>query len=50
MAPNCRGRGRAPWEVQMLYVAGLGIICGTGFIVLFLKKRSDKGNTTISVR
>jgi hypothetical protein len=34
----------------MLYVAGLGLIFGTGLIAMLLRKRGEKGNTTISIR
>jgi hypothetical protein len=37
-------------EVDMVYLAAVALICGTGVIVLLLKKRADKDSTSISVR
>lgn len=42
--------GLSPREVSMIYLAGAGIMCGMGAIAFLLKKRSEKGNRTISIR
>ncbi len=33
----------------MLYVAGLGLICGMAFVAFVLKKRTEKGTSTITL-
>jgi hypothetical protein len=33
----------------MLYLAGVGLIVGMGVVAFFLKKRTERGSTTISI-
>jgi hypothetical protein len=46
--PACT-RGREAGALSMLYLAGFGLILGMAAVAFFLKKRTSRGSTTLSI-